>query len=34
MDENPDLKKKWTSLIPQGAMGKSNEGDGYHVFCC
>lgn len=21
LDENPDLKKKWTSLIPQGKMG-------------
>lgn len=21
MDDNPDLKKKWTSLIPQGRMG-------------
>lgn len=21
MDDNPDLKAKWTSLIPQGKMG-------------
>jgi NAD(P)-dependent dehydrogenase (short-subunit alcohol dehydrogenase family) len=21
MDENPDLKQKWVSLIPQGKMG-------------
>jgi NAD(P)-dependent dehydrogenase (short-subunit alcohol dehydrogenase family) len=21
MDDNPDLKKQWTSLIPQGKMG-------------
>lgn len=25
LDENPDLKKKWTSLIPQGKMGQPQD---------
>ena len=25
LDENPDLKKKWTSLIPQGKMGDPSD---------
>lgn len=25
LDENPDLKKKWTSLIPQGKMGQPKD---------
>lgn len=25
MDENPDLHKQWTSLIPSGAMGRPED---------
>lgn len=25
LDENPDLKQKWTSLIPQGKMGQPQD---------
>jgi NAD(P)-dependent dehydrogenase (short-subunit alcohol dehydrogenase family) len=25
MDDNPDLKKQWTSLIPQGNMGNPED---------
>jgi D-arabinitol 2-dehydrogenase len=25
LDENPDLKKQWTSLIPQGKMGQPED---------
>lgn len=25
LQDNPDLKRKWTSLIPQGAMGKPED---------
>lgn len=25
LDENPDLKAKWTSLIPQGKMGQPED---------
>lgn len=25
MDDNPELSKQWTSLIPQGKMGKPED---------
>lgn len=25
LDDNPDLKKQWTSLIPQGKMGQPED---------
>jgi NAD(P)-dependent dehydrogenase (short-subunit alcohol dehydrogenase family) len=25
LDDNPDLKKQWTSLIPQGKMGNPED---------
>jgi len=32
MDENPDLQKKWTSLIPVGKMGRPEDLMGAVVF--
>ncbi len=32
LDDNPDLKKKWTSLIPQGKMGNPEDLMGVVTF--
>ena len=32
MDENPDLAKQWTSLIPQGHMGQPEDLMGAVVY--
>ncbi len=32
MDDNPDLQRQWTSLIPQGKMGRPEDLMGPVVF--
>lgn len=34
LDDNPELKKKWTSLIPQGKMGRPEDLMGAVTFLC
>jgi NAD(P)-dependent dehydrogenase (short-subunit alcohol dehydrogenase family) len=34
LDDNPDLKKQWTSLIPQGKMGQPEDLMGAVTFLC
>jgi D-arabinitol 2-dehydrogenase len=34
LDDNPDLKMKWTSLIPQGKMGRPEDLMGLVAFLC
>lgn len=34
LDENPDLKKQWTSLIPQGKMGQPEDLMGAVTYLC
>jgi NAD(P)-dependent dehydrogenase (short-subunit alcohol dehydrogenase family) len=34
LDDNPDLQKQWTSLIPQGKMGQPEDLMGAVTFLC